>query len=943
MGPKFRVLGKGKVFFDDIEVEVRSAKKIASQGGNIMPSSEKKGRPGFKIYLFAALLVLVLPVAAPAAGNLLLDTYSSWRMSFTLKPPVIESIPEPKPVILNLKWADLPTAPVAAEWNKLEMDDSGWLRGPVTVAPNVSMLDRIYLRGVFTVPYPQSAGDLTLTAEYHGGIIVYINGEEVGRNNIAKDKRNDPKAPVFAENYPEEAFVTEKGIWLGPSGAKLDGKIVQSNEESKRRMALWVREATVKIPAKHLKKGANVVCIEVVRAPYGKAFNKVDQSKKGEAYEILWPTCRILKLELNCAMGAVPNPGRPKGMQVWNADILAGDYDRDFGNPAEPLRSVKITGPRNGIFSGKIMVGSTNSIEGLSAVAGELKGPAVIPATALKVRYGVPWGKEAIANQTYHAQPSPYLTSTTFMGGISNKPLKEYPLGKEAGNSPAGAVAPVWITVNIPKEAPPGIYTGSLTVKINGEKAVVVPVELKVLAFTLPDQQDYRTWVDLIQSPDTLTLEYNVPHWSDKHFEMIAESFSLISGTGTRIVYIPAIAHTNLGNAESMIRWINKGNNKYDWDFSVMDKYLDIAQKNLGNPKITVLQVWEVYMRSNVTAQKRFQDFQTLGCPQVTFIDPVTKKTELGNLPPLSDASSKKTWKELLEQVQLRLKKRGLEKSLMIGMFCDAIPMAEDVQFFADIAPKLTWVQQGHGLFDKIQGITDVGYNATVWGGFRFGDGCKQTNQKDKPVTESLKGWNNPRLDAVFERNVNLDTFPSTRWYFFPETGITSELRGIGRIGADYWKFKDKNGRRANFAHDNYREGNWGGTSIALNLCNPVLSPGQEGPEATNRLIALIEGVEACEARIYLEKALMDSGSKSRMGTELAKRCQAVLDERLYDMWRALSNLEISTGTCSGYNMWRWTAGVAGHNYFLGSGWQKQAEKLFTLAGEAEQKIGKKK
>lgn len=897
------------------------------------------------IFFAVSLLLFGLMSVLPASEVTLLDTHSNWRMFSVIKPPVIQSAAENKPVVLKIKWADSPSAKVPADWNKSGMDDSGWLRGPVTLAPNVSMLDRLYLRGVFTVTDPEASGDLTLTAQYRGGIIIYLNGEEIGRNNIAKDKRNDPKAQIFAENYPEEAFVADNGIWLGPPGAKLSGNKAANNSESIRRTGLWLREAAIKIPSGTLKKGANVLCIEVVRAPYGKAFSKVDTSKpNGGAYEFLWATCRMIKLELTAASekGVVATPGRPKGLQVWNADILAGDYDRDFGNPAEPLKPIKITGPRNGIFSGKVLVGSTSSIKGLSASAGELKGVAsIISADALRIRYGVPWGQEIITNQTYHAQPNPYLAATTFMGSLSNKPLPEYSPGKAAGKSPAGAVAPVWLTVKIPKEASPGIYFGDLTISTAGEKDIIVPVELKVLSFSLPDAQDYRTWVDLIQSPDTLVEEYKVPLWSDKHLEMIAESFRLMSAAGTRTVYIPAIAHTNLGNEESMIRWINKGKNKYDWDFSIMEKYLDLAQKNLGTPKIVVLQVWEVYFRS--TMQKRFEDFAALGYPQVTFVDPATGKTEFGKLPALSDSASKAIWKELIFQVQARLKKRGLEKALMLGMFCDAIPPVEDVKFFFDIVPKVPWVQQGHGLFTKLQSIADVGYNATVWGGFRFGDGCKQTNQVGEPVTESLKGWNNPRLDAVFERNVNLDTFPATRWYFFPETGITSELRGIGRIGADYWKaVKDKNGRRVNYVHDRYREGCWGGTSIALNLCNPILAPGAEGPEATNRLIAMIEGVEACEARIYLEKALLDSGSKARMGSDLCKRSQALLDERLYDMWKTLSNMEISTAF-GGFNMWRWGPGVAGHNYFLGSGWQNQAEKLFVLAGEAEQKIGKKK
>ena len=910
-----------------------------------MAGIENKISRSLSLFLAVSFACFLLPAAAGAAGTPILGTYSNWRIFSIIKPPVIQDGTEIEPVKVKIRWLDSDSAPAPADWNKAEIDDSGWLRGPVTVSPETAMLERLYLRGKFTVTSPGSVGTLTLTAEYHGGIIVYLNGEEVGRANVGKDVKDGQKEPVLAEKYPPEAFVTEKGMYLGPEGAYLEGRPngAPLSPESKKRMELWVRRANIKIPAKALKKGINVLGIEVIRAGFDNTFNKVKMTKRVNSFphEFMWATCEMLKLELTAAgsSGLIPNTARPQSFQVWNADIMAGDTDLDFGSQAEPLRPVKITGPRNGIFSGKLNTGSTKPIQGLTVKAGGLKGPVDIPAAAVKIRYGVPWGSESNRDATYY-QPRPvYTAAGTLLASLSNNPPKEYTLGKANGSSLAGAVAPVWITVNIPKDAPAGLYTGVVTIKTSGAKDIAAAVELKVLPYTLPDRQDYSTWVDLIQSPDTLALEYKLPLWSEKHMAMIAESFSLLGGTGARIVYIPALAHTNLGNEESMIRWIKKGKNKYDWDFSIMDKYLDLAQKNMGDPKIVVLQVWEVYMRA--TMQKRFEDFVSLGYPQVTFVDPVSKRTEFGKLPPLSDPGSKAVWRELIEQVQARLKKRGLDKALMLGMFCDAIPPKEDVQFFLDAAPKLSWVQQGHGLFTKLQDIAEVGYNATVWGGFRFADGCKQTNQKGTAVVESWRGWNNKRLDAVFERNVGLDTYPASRWYFFPETGVTSELRGIGRIGGDYWKaVKDKNDRRSSYVHDRYKEGCWGGTSIALNLCNPVLAPGKDGPEATNRLIALMEGVEACEARIYIEKALLES--KAKLGAELTGRCESALDERLLNMWRTLSNLQLNGPGYANAAGWRWSPGVSGHRYFLGSGWQKQAEDLFLLAGEIQQKLEKK-
>jgi hypothetical protein len=109
----------------------------------------------------------------------------------------------------------------------------------------------------------------------------------------------------------------------------------------------------------------------------------------------------------------------------------------------------------------------------------------------------------------------------------------------------------VWITVKVPKDAKAGDYQGA--VRVAGTE---VPLQVKVQDWILPDTQDYRSWVDMIQSPDTLALEYKVPLWSEKHWELIARSLRIMGQSGNKTLYIPLICHTNSGNEESMVRWI---------------------------------------------------------------------------------------------------------------------------------------------------------------------------------------------------------------------------------------------------------------------------------------------------------------------------------------------------------------------------------------------------
>ena len=178
------------------------------------------------------------------------------------------------------------------------------------------------------------------------------------------------------------------------------------------------------------------------------------------------------------------------------------------------------------------------------------------------------------------------------------------PVARRPGETPAlvnGAVVPVWVAVRVPKDAKAGLYKGEVTVQATGEKAVAVPVEVKVADYTLPDSQDNRTLVEILQSPETLAMEYKVPLWSDKHWDLIAQSFRLMADSGNRTLHIPLIAETNLGHEQTMVRWIKKGD-AYEYDFSLLEKYLDTAQKNLGKPKLLILHVWDVYMMSKGAA-----------------------------------------------------------------------------------------------------------------------------------------------------------------------------------------------------------------------------------------------------------------------------------------------------------------------------------------------------
>jgi len=853
-----------------------------------------------------------------------LDTYSVWRLHCTLAPPVLAS---GERVDLKIAWLNFVTPAPAENWHRPDFDDGTWHRGPVTLACKSALVSRLCLRGKFTVTHPSAVKGLSLSAAYHGGLIVWVNGKELRRQHVAA-------GAALAE---------------GPAGEKRD-------------------LTDLAIPVDRLRKGVNVIGLEILRAPYAERPKKgtLEDKREVELYEE--NPCEILSARLSASSGAglIPNAVRPEGFQVWNADTMAVDFGLDRGDRAEPLRPVTIVGARNGLFTGKVVVGSTRPIHGLKVTSRDLSGPGgAIDASHVRIRYGLKWGRQALVHRVRNPRPSPYPTWANRLGALAPEapetfevqaPTRgRYSAGFEKTSGRvepvSGAVVPVWITVKTPAHVSAGTYTGKVTIAAEGEKPVDVPVELQVADWTLPGTQDFRTWTDIIQCPDTLALEYKVPLWSDRHFELIARSFSIIGETGSRTVYIPLIAHTNFGNEESMVRWIDRKDH-YEYDFSVMERYLDVAEKNMGPPKALIFVVWDVYMMGaadeTADSYRRYRQGQIARHvsrkggtfnhgPMVTLLDPATGKTENVGLPRHAEATASKTlWKPLFDELRQRLRKRNLEKRMMLGVECDAWATKQEHQLFHEITNGASWVIQsheGHPPDKRVHGISPVGYQARVWG-VSFSDAMAYPPTRRRSTSKSQGGWKQPGLVAQFDRFMRED-HPNVRWRHLAESIITGGQRGPGRLGGEYWRaVRDRRGERRGRAFERYPESTWRN----LHITDALLAPGPKGPVATDRL----EAYQECEARIVIERALGDKTLHGRLGQDLARRCEEYLHARHMMMWLSLSNLQLYLGRKGRRYLayeWRPLPNLCGSRWFLCSNWRQRTAQVYSLAGEVTRKL----
>ncbi len=782
---------------------------------------------------------------------------------------------------LNVVKAPLYTAFPPKNWTAPDFDDSAWGRRPGTFyafTRNKYGLRGAYvpvvlvcLRGRFRVDDPAQATGLELSLQFEGGAVVYLNGRELARKHLpAAGAKAGLKPDEPAEAYPKKAYVAPDGYLLRHKY----GDIKKYPE----RYDLRARSITgLKIPRDALRKGVNVLCIELHRAPGHEAMFTGRSKKVHPRPGCWWNRVGLGSVLLSAAQGssAVPNTGRPAKLVVWNHQVLERSSAAHFGDPNEKLRPVKIQGARNGAFSGKVLVGCGAAIKGPKAEVSDLAGPGKIPAAAIEVRYALPDGSRRSARGV------PWFDT-----------LEKFAPETVAADPKYGAVQPVWVTVNVPRSAKPGKYAGKLKISTGGATAKEVPVEIEVADWTLPDSKEFATHAGLIQSPESVALKYGVGLWSEKHWKLLDESFRLLGQVGTKTVYLTMIRRTHFGNQHSMIRWKRGNDGKLTPDFRIAERYIKIAAKHLGKIPVVGIYCWEPPSSSGHFGRYKPKDREIM----LSVLGKNGGELEEAPGPKWGTPECQEFWNTAFKKTRAMLAKYGLEKSMMFAMAGDYVPTKSAADQLHKAAPEAKWAVHCHPHRPVIHGVP-TGYLACVWGVFGTRDPALP---KDYYGNKRYYGWKNPFLITAFPRGGNpiyeiSCRSPITHYRFMGEGALVASgrpnakppgVRGFGRVGADFWPvLKDKRGRLG-YVCGRYPESAWG--QLNLSYSTPyVLGPGRDGPAASTRFEMLREGMQLAEARVFIEKALLDPGKKAKLGDELAAGCQQLLDERVRTFMRA--------------------------------------------------------
>jgi hypothetical protein len=431
----------------------------------------------------------------------------------------------------------------------------------------------------------------------------------------------------------------------------------------------------------------------------------------------------------------------------------------------------------------------------------------------------------------------------------------------------AGAVASIWLSVRVPRDAKPGKYEAAVSVSAEGLAPVTVPMKVNVSDLVLPDPKDFRIQNFGYLSDDALALHYNVPRWSDKHFELMSQSFGLMAEVNSRQVFANLCINfyggnkggASQSNAESLIRWIKQADGSWKYDFTIFDKYLDMAGKAVGKPLPLRLNCWgEVSKKEGKLLHN--------GVTTVSGLDPATGTVTPIEQPVPGTEESFAFWKPVLDEVRKKVEARGWWDVTALGhnSYCYN-PIPEVIGVAKRIWPDGVWAYTAHnGGLGGAWGTTEKGvtmpvrYADTVWGGGR-------------PTPRGYAALLKPRPGywCFTYRGCFRDYSPLTDLRRIAEDEAMSGHDGISDFGVDLFPIPGPNNRP-------YGIGNGRGTGGPGDSTMAVLAPGPNGPVATERFEMLREGVELAEAVLFIQRAL----DAKKLSPDLEQRANRYLDER---------------------------------------------------------------
>ncbi|HEV8286551.1 MAG TPA: glycoside hydrolase domain-containing protein [Chitinophagaceae bacterium] len=223
--------------------------------------------------------------------------------------------------------------------------------------------------------------------------------------------------------------------------------------------------------------------------------------------------------------------------------------------------------------------------------------------------------------------------------------------GTDRFDLPGKTVRPVWLSVNIPADAEPGIYSGVVEIYTENGRADL-NVKIKVQNQLLPKPHDWKFRLDLWQNPWVIAEYYHVKPWGDEHKALLKKHLQLYADAGGTFITTYGV-HSPWGDNEysiegGMIEWIKQKNGSWKFDYNIFDQYVELAM-SLGIDKA-------ITIYTPIPWGERFR-----------YLDEKTGNYIYERWQPTSD-TFRRNWNVFLTDLRTHLEKKGWFNKTYLGV-----------------------------------------------------------------------------------------------------------------------------------------------------------------------------------------------------------------------------------------------------------------------------------
>ncbi|MFI5193269.1 MAG: glycoside hydrolase domain-containing protein [Chitinophagales bacterium] len=156
---------------------------------------------------------------------------------------------------------------------------------------------------------------------------------------------------------------------------------------------------------------------------------------------------------------------------------------------------------------------------------------------------------------------------------------------------PGKTVRPIWLSLDVPAGAEPGLYTGNVVVSTTNSR-VNIQVKINVQKQILPSPKDWKYRLDLWQNPWVIAWKNHLKPWSDEHKVLLKKHLQLYADAGGKYITTYAVHSPWADNSYmiegGMIEWIKKKDGGWKFDYTVFDTYVELAMRVGIDKAITI-------------------------------------------------------------------------------------------------------------------------------------------------------------------------------------------------------------------------------------------------------------------------------------------------------------------------------------------------------------------